>query len=178
MPTRTRALIIGFLTLATLAAYIGALRYGFVYDDPDQIVNNPAVHSWSRVPRYFTSDVWPHSTPDEVGNFYRPVFLLWLLLNYKIGSLNPTWYHLTTVALHLLATLLVYLLALRVTKDELVAAGGALLFGLHPVHLEAVAWIPAVLNLYLRSFSSLRSSPSCGAVTKWKISEDFVDRGC
>lgn len=157
MTRQTRALIIGVVMLVTLAAYLGTLRHGFVYDDPDQIVNNPAVHSWSHLPRYFTSDVWPHTSADEVGNFYRPVFLLWLLLNYTIGGLNPMWWHLTTIVLHLLAVLLVYLLAQRLTKDELVAAGGALLFGLHPVHVEGVAWVsgatePLLAVFFLTSF--------------------------
>jgi tetratricopeptide (TPR) repeat protein len=149
---RLRALTIAFVLLATSAAYVATIRYQFVYDDPEQIVNNAAVHSWSSVPHYFTRDVWPHASSDEVGNFYRPVFLLWLLVNYKIGGLNPAWWHSVSIAAHLLSTFLVYLLALRMTRDELLAGGSALLFGLHPVHIEAVAWISGVTEPLLAIF--------------------------
>ena len=135
-----------------LLAYLPTIRYQFVFDDPDQIVNNAAVHSWSSVPHYFTSDVSPHASADEVGNFYRPVFLLWLLANYKIGGLNPIWWHLVTIGAHLLATLLVFLLVQRLTRDEILAGGSALLFGLHPVHIEGVAWISGVTEPLLAVF--------------------------
>ncbi|MDX6444756.1 MAG: protein O-mannosyl-transferase [Blastocatellia bacterium] len=138
--------------LAPLLAYVSSIRYQFVFDDPDQIVNNAAVHSWSSVPHFFTSDVWPHATPDEVGNFYRPVFLLWLLVNYKIGGLSLAWWHLVSIGLHLLATLLVFLLVRRVTRDDLLAGGSALLFGLHPAHIEAVTWISGVTEPLLAVF--------------------------
>jgi len=141
---RPRAIILSVVLLSTLAVYLPALRYQFVFDDPDQIVKNQAVHSASSIPHYFTSDVAPHGSSDEVGNFYRPVFLLWLLANYKFGGLNPVWWHATSLAMHLLATLLVYLLAFRMTRDDLLAGGSALLFGLHPVHIEGVAWISGV----------------------------------
>jgi hypothetical protein len=149
---RPRIIILSIVLLAPLAVYIAALRYQFVFDDPDQIVYNAAVHSATSIPHYFTSDVSPHASADEVGNFYRPVFLLWLLVNYKIGGLDPIWWHATSLAVHLLVTLLVYLLAFRMTRDELLAGGSALLFGLHPVHIEAVAWISGVTEPLLAVF--------------------------
>jgi tetratricopeptide (TPR) repeat protein len=152
MTRRLRIITLCLILLAPLLAYLQSIRYQFVFDDPDQIVNNAAVHSWSSVPHYFTSDVSPHATADEVGNFYRPVFLLWLLVNYKIGGLNPVWWHSVSIAAHLLATLLVFLLVQRLTRDELLAGGSALLFGLHPVHIEAVAWISGVTEPLLAIF--------------------------
>jgi len=149
---RLRIIILSIVLLAPLAVYISALRYQFVFDDPDQIVYNAAVHSANSIPHYFTSDVSPHANADEVGNFYRPVFLLWLLVNYKIGGLNPVWWHATSLSVHLLAILLVYLLAFRLSRDELLAGGSALLFGLHPVHIEAVAWVSGVTEPLLAVF--------------------------
>jgi tetratricopeptide (TPR) repeat protein len=152
LTNRQRVVVLAVILLTSLAVYLPALRYQFVFDDPDQIVNNRAVHSASSIPRFFTSDVSPHASADEVGNFYRPVFLLWLLANYKVGGLNPVWWHATSLGMHLLATLLVYLLAFRLTRDELLAGGSALLFGLHPVHIEAVAWISGVTEPLLAVF--------------------------
>ena len=149
--------MLALLLLAPLAAYAGTLRYQFVFDDPEQIVTNGAVHSWSSIPQFFTSDVWPHTTADEVGNFYRPVFLLWLLVNYKVGGLNPVWWHAVTIVAHLLVTFLLYLVILQMTRNEFLAFGSALLFGLHPIHIEAVAWVsgatePLLAIFFLASF--------------------------
>jgi tetratricopeptide (TPR) repeat protein len=157
MTRRLRTATLILVLLAPLLAYLSSIRYQFVFDDPDQIVHNAAVHSWSSVPHFFTSDVWPHATPDEVGNFYRPVFLLWLLLNYKVGGLNLIWWHLVSIGVHLFATFLVFLLIHRLTRDDILAGGTALLFGLHPVHIEAVAWIsgvtePLLAVLFLSAF--------------------------
>src|SRR5882762_3569584 len=111
MTNRLRTATLVLLLLAPLLAYLSSIRYQFVFDDPDQIVNNAAVHSWSSVPHFFTCDVWPHATPDEVRNFYRPVFLLWLLGNYRTRGLNLAWSHLVSLGFTLLATLTVFCLA-------------------------------------------------------------------
>jgi 4-amino-4-deoxy-L-arabinose transferase-like glycosyltransferase len=70
----------------------------------------------------------------------------------KIGGLNPVWWHLVSIGLHLLATFLVFLLVRRLTRDEILAGGSALLFGLHPVHIQAVAWISGVTEPLLAIF--------------------------
>src|SRR5258708_3170621 len=82
---RTATLVV--ILFAPLLTYLPTLRYQFVFDDPDQIVNNAAVHSPSSIPRYLPSDVSAHASADEVGNFCRPVFRLWLLAK-TIRSVN------------------------------------------------------------------------------------------
>src|SRR5215216_5555441 len=134
-------LLITLVIAMTLAAYVGTLGYQFVYDDRGQIVDNRLIKSWHYIPRYFTSHSWNHLYPNLLGNYYRPVFLIWSLINHTLFGLNPFWWHLTAVALHVLATMFVYLLARRLLKDQLAAIIAAMIFGLHPVHIEAVAWI-------------------------------------
>ena len=90
--------------------------------------------------------------PDQAGNYYRPVFLLWLLINRTLFGLSPFLWHFGVIAVHLLVTLLVYMLARRLLKDELTASMAALIFGLHPVHIEAVAWISGVTEPLLALF--------------------------
>ena len=90
--------------------------------------------------------------PDQAGNYYRPVFLLWLLINRTLFGLSPFLWHFAVIAVHLLVTLLVYILARRLVKDELTAGMAALIFGLHPVHIEAVAWISGVTEPLLALF--------------------------
>jgi hypothetical protein len=96
--------------------------------------------------------------------------LLWLLLNYKLFGLSPAGWHVTSLLIHLLATWLVFVLAKRLTSDYLVAALAALLFGIHPAHIEAVAWVSGITDslmtlffvatviLYLKSRTGSRAS--------------------
>ena len=132
------------ILLLTFAVYAQTLTYGFVYDDQNFIVDHPFVKSWHFLPRYFTGDIWQYVYPGEPGNYYRPLFLLWLLVHFTLFGLNPLWWHLTSVLAHVVVTLLVYFLARRLTGDRFVGLVAALVFGLHPVHIEGVAWITAV----------------------------------
>jgi len=132
---------IAAVLVLTFAVYIPTLRYQFVHDDRGQIVENPAVHSWHFVPSYFTSQVWAGVMPDELGNYYRPLFLLWLRINDAAFGNHAWGWHLTTVLAHVLATLLAYLFVLSLGVSGDAALIAALVFGLHPAHIEAVAWI-------------------------------------
>jgi tetratricopeptide (TPR) repeat protein len=140
------------VVLLTFAAYAPTLRYQFVHDDQAQIVANPSIQSWRHLPQYFTQQVWAGYYPGMSGNYYRPAFLIWLRLNDMLFGLHPWGWHLTTVILHLLTTLLVYFLALRLARDPFTAAVAALLFGLHPVHIEAVTWISGLTEPLLAVF--------------------------
>ena len=132
---------IAAVLVLTFAVYIPTLRYQFVHDDRGQIVENSAVHSWRFVPSYFTSQVWAGVMPGELGNYYRPLFLLWLRINHAAFGTHAWGWHLTTVLAHVLTTLLAYVLALSLGVSEDAALVAALVFGLHPAHIEAVAWI-------------------------------------
>jgi len=142
--------------LLTALVYAVTLRFNFVYDDGPQILNNPAVQSWRFLPGYFTQHVWSNLYPGAPGNYYRPLFMVWLLLNFTIFGTNPIGWHLMTVLAHLGVTAMVYWLARRlitantaVTDQGSVSAGltaaiAAMLFGVHPAHIESVAWVSGV----------------------------------
>jgi tetratricopeptide (TPR) repeat protein len=132
------------ILVLTFVSYLDALWFKFVLDDRYQIVDNTWLRSWSYLPRYFTADVWAFRHPSIPGNLYRPLFLVWLRLHYVLFGLNPWGWHLTTVLAHVGVTFLVYLLAFRLLKDELAAIFAALIFGVYPGHLEAVAWVAGV----------------------------------
>ncbi len=135
---------VAVVLLLTFAVYSPTLSYQFVHDDRGQILENPAIHSWHTVPTYFTAHVWAGVMPDEWVNYYRPLFLLWLRINEAVFG-NRAWgWHLTTILLHVLTTFLVFLLAWRLGTGREVALLAALIFGLHPAHIEAVAWISSV----------------------------------
>lgn len=123
-------------------AYLQTARFDFFYDDFVLITDNAAVHSWSKVPQYFTGAMFGNLVPEQSSSFYRPLFLLWLRLNHSLFWLASGYWHLMSVAAHLIATLFVFLL-IRELLTEKLAGWTALLFAVHPAHLEAVAWISA-----------------------------------
>jgi hypothetical protein len=141
--SKLRTIVPVAVLLLTASVYAPVLGFGFVCDDSGQIVESQSRYTWSAVPSYFGSDVWTFIAAEKT-NYYRPVFLLWLMLNSKLFGLNMALLHAAAVALHLGATLLLYFVALRLTRSAAVSGGAALLFGVHPVHIESVAWLSGV----------------------------------
>jgi Flp pilus assembly protein TadD/4-amino-4-deoxy-L-arabinose transferase-like glycosyltransferase len=139
-----RVLAPSLISTSTFIAYAGTLALGFVFDDHVLIVTNDSIRSWHYFPSYFTSHIWSFRYPHLLANYYRPFFLTWLRLNYALFGLHAWGWHLTSVLAHVAVTYLVYRLCLRLTGDSWVAAAAGLLFGLHPVHVEAVADITSI----------------------------------
>jgi Flp pilus assembly protein TadD len=144
--TESRAL---FLTIAaTILVYANSLSGSFVFDDTKQIAGNPALRSWGNILRAFTNDVWSFErgtlTTDIPPPYYRPLFTIYLTLNYQLfGLWEPGW-HLMNLLVHTLATVFVYYLLRRLSRDNMSAFVTALLFGLHPAHVESVSWISGI----------------------------------
>jgi Flp pilus assembly protein TadD len=128
----------------TFIAYIDTVLLGFVFDDHILIVTNDSIRSWRYFPSYFTSHIWAFRYPHLLANYYRPLFLTWLRVNDMLFGLHPRGWHVTSMFAHLAVTYLVYRLAFRLTQDGWVAAVAGFLFGLHPVHAEAVADITSI----------------------------------
>jgi len=169
-PPQDRYFIFVVLTL-TAITYLGTLRFDFVYDDNGQIRDNPFIKSWQYVPQYFVSSAWKHLLPLAAGTYYRPLFLTWVRLNYALFNIHPFGWHATLVLLHLLVTWLVYLIVCKMTRRPNVAWLTALIFGLHPVHHEVVAWISGSTEslfaaLFLAAFLAYLHSRE-GHRTRW-----------
>jgi protein O-mannosyl-transferase len=133
--------IVRILLLVTAVTYAGTIRFEFVYDDFPQILNNPFLRAWRYAPQYFVSSVWKHMAPTSPGNYYRPLFLLWLRTNYALFGERPLGWHLVAIGLHLLVTWLVYLVVRKMTGQFTTAWLAALIFGVHPIHHEVGAWV-------------------------------------
>ncbi|HKW19304.1 MAG TPA: tetratricopeptide repeat protein [Terriglobales bacterium] len=146
--------------------YCGSLAFNFVWDDRKQIIENVALRTWHRVPTFFTANVWALTDPHKPANYYRPLFLLWLKINYSLFGLSPAGWHFMSVLLQALVTVQVFCLARRLLRDEIPAGIAALIFAVHPVHIESVAWLSGVTDplvaafmlaatlLFLRSFDA------------------------
>ncbi|MBZ5604988.1 MAG: tetratricopeptide repeat protein [Acidobacteriia bacterium] len=143
MNPRLRALLPLILVAVSAGVYLQTIGYGFVADDPRQIEVAHSRFTWSQIPHYFTEDVWSYVERDK-SNYYRPVFLVWLMLNYQTFGLETAGWHATTVAMHAAATLLLFFLARKLSGDDTMAFAAAVLFAVHPIHVEGVAWVSGV----------------------------------
>jgi protein O-mannosyl-transferase len=136
----------------TFLAYGGALRYEFVYDDGEFIVRNQYLTSWSYLPRYFSEHLWSYQHRNRPGNYYRPLFLLWGLINRSLLGLNVVAWHFVTLLLYLGVVAMVYWLASRLLKDRVSAIIAAAVFALYPLHIETAAWVCGGSEALLASF--------------------------
>lgn len=155
--TRIHRFLLPMLFVSIFLAYSGSLGYEFVYDDRDQILQNRYLTSWSYFPRYFTEHLWSHRDFNLPGNYYRPLFLVWLRLCRSILGVNTTWWHLVTLLTYIASVAVVYWMARRLLKDRLTAVIAAMIFGLCPLHIEAAAWPsgvnePLLALLFIPSF--------------------------
>lgn len=123
------------LIVLTGAAFLPVLDADFTnWDDSGYVVSNPYLRdvSLEGTKALFTSYY--------KGN-YHPLSMVSLALDYRLGGLNPGVYHATNLLLHLLNTLLVFALTRKLLHASVGGFIAALLFGLHPMHVESVAWI-------------------------------------
>ena len=124
--------ILGFTTIA----FLPSLKNDFMptWDDILYVTNNPMI--WQLDQASFKA---MFSTP--VNSTYVPLTLLSFAVEYHFFGLDPHGYHVTNLLLHLICTLLVFLFLRRLKLDAIYATFGAVLFGIHPMHVESVAWI-------------------------------------
>jgi protein O-mannosyl-transferase len=136
----------------TFLAYLSTLSFGFVYDDKPAIVDSVTIRSWQFLNHYFAPQTSPGIAQAAGETFFRPITLLWLRLNYLVFGLNPAEWHFAMVACHVLMTYLVFVLVEKMTANRRGAGLAAILFGLHPVHVENVTWLSSVNDLLLSIF--------------------------
>ncbi|HXF94510.1 MAG TPA: hypothetical protein VNI61_00270 [Gemmatimonadales bacterium] len=126
---------LGLVFAAAVALYLPTARYGFVQDDRAIVAANPAAHSVSAALRAFDDPYWP--PPSEAG-LYRPLTVLSFAVDWQLSGGRAGWLHLMNALWHGLVTVLVTLVLARWLPHPGALAAG-LIFGLHPVHVEAVA---------------------------------------
>jgi tetratricopeptide (TPR) repeat protein len=126
--------MIGLALLFTLIAYIPSFTADFVsWDDGDYVTNNLFIRSFSNFNDFFTTPVQ--------GN-YHPLTMMSLALNYAISGDDAWSYHVLNILLHMLNIFLVYRFILTLSKgNNFIAFTVAMLFGIHPMHVESVAWV-------------------------------------
>jgi len=140
------------LLVVGLAVYLNTLFNDFVIDDRLQIVDNPYVHKLEGLRQIFTSDVWAFAGEKGPGVYYRPLMYACWVPVWRVCEASPVGYHVLNVLLHAGVALVVALWLLRMQANPTTAWLAALLFAVHPVHTEAVAWISALPDLQCALF--------------------------
>jgi tetratricopeptide (TPR) repeat protein len=127
----------GLIVLLVFLAYLPALRGGFIWDDDDYVTQNPTLHDLGGLQRlWFKVGAVPQ---------YYPVVHTTFWLEYHLWGLNPVGYHLINVLLHATAAILLWRVLLRLQIPGAWLA--AVIFALHPVEVESVAWITERKNV-------------------------------
>jgi tetratricopeptide (TPR) repeat protein len=120
---------------AAALVYLPSLGNRFALDDGAIVERNPAAHSVGAAVRAFGRTYWP---PQNAAGQWRPLVILSFAADWQLSRGSPAWLHGVNVAWHAAATgLLVPVLAAYVPVTA--ALAGAILFAVHPVHVEAVA---------------------------------------
>lgn len=129
-------IIAALLALATLAVFSPVAQHQFInYDDPDYVTENPRVQNGLSL----ANVKWAFQT-GHASNWH-PITWLSHMLDCQFFGLRPGAHHLVNVVFHAMNTVLVFLLWRGLTGAVWRSAIVAALFGLHPLHVESVAWI-------------------------------------
>lgn len=122
--------------------YFKTLFFGWTYLDDNVLVINNArfLSSLSNVFQAFRQEVF-HIAHCSAA-YYRPILTVSFILDAQIGGGNPFIYHLTNVVIHLVASCLVYLFLNKLGYKRPLAFFFSLIFTVHPILTQAVAWIP------------------------------------
>lgn len=153
-----------WISLAILLVYSRTAFFSFTYlDDKDLIADNFGfISNLSNIPAAFVSRVFPKL----LAPYYRPLLTVSLMLNAKFAGASPAAYHITNIALHAAAACLVFRLLSRLGFGRLPSLFLSTVFAVHPVLVQAVAWIPGRNDSLLAIFT----------IASFTSFLDYVDR--
>lgn len=124
-----------FIVIIAVFVLFPVLHADFTnWDDDSYVINNIAIQnlSWSSVSHLFTS---------YHINLYKPLVLLSFMIEYHFAKLSPGVYHATNLFLHITNVILVYIFIYLLSNKWRVSFLSSILFAIHPMHVESVAWI-------------------------------------
>lgn len=130
MHTGKMVIFILLLVVAGFAVYGTSLRNGFLVDDALVVEQNPLIRSFSFIPACFSQPF--------LKFYYRPVTQLTFMLDYQIWKLNPFGYHVTSILLHVINAVLIFILLYQIRESVVLSAMTALLFIVHPINSISV----------------------------------------
>lgn len=142
------------VAVLAFAVYVPSLGGDFVYDDVYQIRENDQLRSLANVPRFFGADVWA-AVGLPFSSYYRPLMYTTFAVETAIAGPEPWIFRTTNALLHAANAALLLLLLRRLGACEAAALIAGLLFAVHPMHAEVVAWPSARPDLLVTLFTLL-----------------------
>jgi hypothetical protein len=134
--------LVGILLL-TFVIYLPVFDNGLLaWDDNNYIRDNSLIYSFD-LGKIFTTDV--------MGN-YHPLTILVMSVTYHLFGLSPDGFHGVNLLSHVLNTALVFFVIRKLSRQDIIALVAALLFGIHPIHVESVAWAAELKDLLYTFF--------------------------
>jgi tetratricopeptide (TPR) repeat protein len=140
LKARLRLVLALLLVAVTAAVYAPALENGFVWDDDEIVVRDPAVRDLRHLRTVVLS-------ADEMPPYYRPLTRASFVVEWAAFGADPRPFHAISLGLHAVNVVLVFCLALGLLGHVWPAFAAALLFALHPINAEAVNFISGRNNL-------------------------------
>ncbi len=134
------------ILIITILTLYPCLHNGFTnWDDNEYVVGNTQIRSLAvkSILKIFTTYCY---------GSYMPLSILSFALNYRSAHLSPFAYHMTNLVLHLINCLLVFYLFMLLTDDLGISFLTTILFAVHPLHIESVAWVSARKELLFTLF--------------------------
>jgi tetratricopeptide (TPR) repeat protein len=129
--------ILSILFIFVIFCYGITLGNGLFFDDEQFIYNNQAVINFD-LPHLITKSL--SSESGEVSNYYRPLLFTGFSIEYQLFKDNGFIYHLDSFFLHFMGGALLFLLLKKLFEDQLYAFLSSLLFLIHPIQTEAIAY--------------------------------------
>jgi protein O-mannosyl-transferase len=153
---RRLGLIVLGLTVGTVVVFGAVFEHRFLWDDDSNIVENPGLN--------------PVTLPKVIDFWQRPYGRLYVPLTYTVwaalaelsesvagreanANLDPRAFHIANLTLHVVSVLIVFAILRLLVRNDWAAAGGALLFAVHPVQVEPVSWATGMKDLLCGFFS-------------------------
>ncbi len=133
--THRSMVAVTLIILASVVSYAGVVDNAFVlFDDDEIIVRNPDLH------RGLSLDSMARAFSLSTVTYWHPLTWLSLMLDHELFGLNPLAYHVENVVLHTLSALVLFAALTQLTRRIELSALVALLFAVHPLNVESVAW--------------------------------------
>ncbi|MEX1023978.1 MAG: tetratricopeptide repeat protein [Planctomycetota bacterium] len=150
------ALVLAALAVVALA-FARSLQGELVYDDLLLIARNPALADLGELRSVFGRSYWDFLAPGDAQSigYWRPLPAAAHLLAWRLSGESVLALHAVSLAAHLVASLAAGLLAWSLVRDRMVTVATVALFGLHPLHVESVAWISALNDPLFGAFALL-----------------------
>lgn len=144
-------LLIFLVSCLAFSVYAGTLTHELVWDDKGVLGYVDSITGREGFPALFTSPFATHEEEGYVSGYYRPVSMWSLWLDSFYVRIFRYQYHLVNILLHVLNTILVFLL-IRIFGRTFAAFAGAAVFAVHPVHTESVAFVSGRTDLLAAFF--------------------------